>query len=42
SKFNGVKKNFDLHLKECEWRWAKKTHDLFRQLAIIAKNHPLC
>jgi len=42
SKFNGVKKNFDLHLKECEWRWAKKTDDLFRQLAIIAKNHPLC
>ena len=23
AKFNGVKKNFDLHLKECEWRWNK-------------------
>jgi transposase-like protein len=21
NKFNGTKKNFDLHLKECEWRW---------------------
>lgn len=23
AKFNGVKKNFRLHLKECEWRWNK-------------------
>lgn len=23
SKFNGVKKNFELHLKECEWRYNK-------------------
>jgi transposase-like protein len=23
AKFNGVKKNFELHLKECEWRWNK-------------------
>lgn len=23
TKFNGVKKNFLLHLKECEWRWKK-------------------
>ena len=23
AKFNGVKKNFSLHLKECEWRWNK-------------------
>jgi transposase len=21
AKFNGYKKNFELHLKECEWRW---------------------
>ena len=21
AKFNGVKVNFELHLKECEWRW---------------------
>ncbi len=21
NKFNGYKENFDLHLKECEWRW---------------------
>lgn len=42
SKFNGVKKNFDLHLKECEWRWAKKTDDLVRQLSIISKKYPFC
>jgi transposase len=23
SQFNGVKKNFELHLKECEWRYGK-------------------
>ena len=23
AKFNGVKKNFELHLKECEWRYNK-------------------
>lgn len=23
AQFNGVKVNFDLHLKECEWRWKK-------------------
>jgi transposase len=39
AKFNGVKKNFDLHLKECEWRWAKKTNDLCHQLSIITKNN---
>ena len=26
AKFNGTKKNFHLHLKECEWRW-NKTYD---------------
>ncbi len=35
AKFNGVSKNFDLHLKECEWRWAK-THDtLLKQLRLL-------
>ena len=24
AKFNGVKKNFELHLKECEWRYGKQ------------------
>lgn len=23
TKFNGTKTNFNLHLKECEWRWSK-------------------
>ena len=23
AKFNGVKANFPLHLKDCEWRWGK-------------------
>ena len=25
AKFNGCKKNFHLHLKECEWRWNRDT-----------------
>ena len=25
AKFNGVRKNFELHLKECEWRYGKST-----------------
>jgi len=36
SKFNGVKVNFNLHLKECEWRWNKTAdkmmHDLKKQI----------
>jgi transposase-like protein len=32
AKFNGVKKNFDLHLKECEWRWSKDFDTLYQQL----------
>lgn len=32
AKFNGVKKNFDLHLKECEWRWNKNHDILFAEL----------
>ena len=24
ARFNGVKANFELHLKECEWRWGKE------------------
>lgn len=32
AKFNGVKTNFELHLKECEWRWNKDTHELQRHL----------
>ncbi len=32
AKFNGVKVNFPLHLKECEWRWGKSFHTLCQQL----------
>ena len=32
AKFNGVTKNFDLHLKECEWRWNRNSDELNREL----------
>ncbi len=32
AKFNGVKVNFALHLKECEWRWGKHFHTLRQEL----------
>lgn len=32
AKFNGVKANFALHLKECEWRWGKDADTLFKEL----------
>ena len=31
-RFNGVRVNFDLHLKECEWRWGKSFDVLFGEL----------
>ncbi len=35
AKFNGVKPNFALHLKECEWRWAKDFDTLLAQLKTL-------
>jgi transposase len=32
SKFNGVKCNFELHLKECEWRYNKEHDTLEKEL----------
>ena len=32
AKFNGVKKNFEFHLKECEWRYNKTTVQLVKEL----------
>ena len=32
TKFNGVKVNFHLHLKESEWRWNKTTDIMVKQL----------
>lgn len=37
SKFNGVTKNFDLHLKECEWRYGKSYDILKKELEKIIK-----
>lgn len=37
TKFNGVKKNFPLHLKECEWRWNKTSQKLESDLLQIVK-----
>jgi len=33
AKFNGVSRNFELHLKECEWRRAKNNDTLNKELA---------
>lgn len=35
TKFKGVKKNFHLHLKECEWRWKKTPKELENNLLQI-------
>ena len=32
AKFNGVRENFELHLKECEWRWNRNHLELARKL----------
>ena len=37
SKFNGVKKNFEIHLKECEWRYGKDFIQLKKELWQIYK-----
>ena len=36
-KFNGVKRNFELHLKECEWRWKKDEKQREKELKQILK-----
>ena len=39
AKFNGYKKNFKLHLKECEWRWNKEEDELEDELTkIVLRN----
>ncbi|MBL8501476.1 MAG: IS1595 family transposase, partial [Nitrosomonas sp.] len=32
AKFNGVSVNFELHLKESEWRWKKQPDALANEL----------
>lgn len=39
AKFNGVKKNFDLHLKECEWRYGRIPSLLEQDLWDIFKSY---
>ncbi len=39
NKFNGVKVNFSLHLKECEWRYSKDHFTLQAELAIIVRKY---
>ena len=39
AKFNGSKKYFQLHLKECEWRWGKTYEELIDQLVQIMKDY---
>src|SRR3989344_7402152 len=39
SKFNGVKRYFDLHLKESEWRYARAPNDLADELWNIIKKY---
>ena len=37
ARFNGVKKYFYLHLKECEWRWKRNETELHENLLKILK-----
>jgi transposase-like protein len=32
ARFNGIKANFELHLKECEWRWGKDPDTILAEL----------
>jgi transposase len=37
AKFNGNKANFELHLKECEWRYKKTKQQLVKELILLIK-----
>lgn len=39
NKFNWVKKNFHLHLKECEFRYGKSDKEIYNELIEIMKKH---
>ena len=39
AKFNGVRKYFVLHLKECEWRYGKNVKDMEKELIKIFKKY---
>ena len=41
-KFNGVPaRTFNLHLKECEWRFNTKSKNLYQELLRLLRQHPL-
>lgn len=41
-KFNGIKaETFNLHLKECEWRFNHRNENLYQTLLKLLKKHPL-
>jgi transposase-like protein len=41
-KFNGVPAaNFNLHLKECEWRFNQRHDNLYLELLRLLRHHPL-
>jgi transposase len=40
AKFNGVKRYFNLHLKECEWRHNKSPQQLTRELRDMIRSNP--
>jgi transposase len=41
-KFNGVStRTFNLHLKECEWRFNYRSKSLYRELLTLLRKHPL-
>ena len=42
AKFNGVKVNFELHLKESEWRWKKEYEQLRAELFQILRINNIC
>jgi transposase len=39
NKFNWVKRNFHLHLKECEFRYGKSDKEIYNELIEIMKYH---
>lgn len=39
AKFNGVKKHFELHLKESEWRYDRDSDTLEKELWLILKSY---
>lgn len=41
-KFNGVStRTFNLHLKECEWRFNNRSKNLYQELLTLLRKHPL-